>query len=108
MKTTDRQGDSWEYLVLYKASRKKCEVTRNAFKQGPYDLVLHVNGKSYKCDVKADTSRYTTVEGQKTYSQNGNLCDLPKDVFMICVNPITEEISWHKKRVPTGLETFWE
>ena len=66
MKTTDRQGDSWEYLVLYKASRKKCEVTRNAFKQGPYDLVLHIDGKSYKCDVKADTSRYTTVEGEKT------------------------------------------
>ena len=47
MKKTDRNGDSWEYLVLYKASRKECEVTRNAYKVGPYDLVLHVNGNSY-------------------------------------------------------------
>ena len=103
MKKTDRNGDSWEYLVLYKASRKECEVTRNAYKVGPYDLVLHVNGNSYKCDVKADTVRY-----KDTYYSAPTLNKLPEDVYMICVNPETEQVRWHKKKVPTGLETFWE
>jgi len=103
MKTIDRNGDSWEYLVLYKASRRDCEVSRNAYKIGPYDLVLHVNGKSYKCDVKVDTKRY-----KDNYYPNPRLSKLPSDVYMICVNPITEKVYWHAKKVPIGLEAFWE
>jgi hypothetical protein len=30
-----------------------------------------------------------------------------KGVYMIAVHPITKNISWHPRTIPTGLENFW-
>ena len=90
-------------LVSLAAWRKGAEVFRNIGSTGKTDLVIDYKGGLYKCDVKSRKK----IRGGASYSVR-NIASVAPGVYMIAVHPITQQISWHPKTVPPGLENFWD
>tara|TARA_R100000951_G_scaffold78398_1_gene66145 strand:+ start:458 stop:745 length:288 start_codon:yes stop_codon:yes gene_type:complete len=87
--------------VITEALKRGAEVYKNVGCTGKTDLVLEINGIIERCDVK--TLGYG---GGKTPTWIRSM--IRSISTPIGVNPETWEIKWHPKRVPPGLETFWD
>ena len=99
---TSRDGDFWEHLVALEAWKRNAEVFRNQGRTGDIDLILYKNGETLLCDVKQKT-----CDGKSGWYQR-QIGLVPDHVYMICVHPITFEISWNSNRIPEGWESFWK
>ena len=105
---TTRDGDYWEYYVSLEAWKRGAEVFRNLGSSGKVDLILLKDGETLLCDVKQKAQyRIYNHPPDYDYHQTG-LSKVEKDVYMICVHPISQGISWNSKRVPLGWEDFWK
>ena len=103
-----RDGDYWEYYVSLEAWKRGAEVFRNLGSSGKVDLILLKDGETLLCDVKQN-GRYRIYNNPPDYDyhQTG-LSSVEKNVYMICIHPISLKISWNTKRVPIGWEDFWK
>ena len=103
-----RDGDYWEYYVSLEAWKRGAEVFRNLGSSGKVDLILLKDGETLLCDVKQN-GRYRIYNNPPDYDyhQTG-LSSVEKNVYMICIHPISLKISWNTKRVPLGWEDFWK
>ncbi len=103
-----RDGDYWEYYVSLEAWKRGAEVFRNLGSSGKVDLILLKDGETLLCDVKQN-GRYRIYNNPPDYDyhQTG-LSTVEKNVYMICIHPISLKISWNTKRVPLGWEDFWK
>lgn len=87
------------------AMERGAEVFKNISCVGPVDLVIEIEGMTYRCNVKAMVERNKSYPG-KYYQETLNA--IPDDVYMVNVHPVTKQIYWHTKRIPEGLEGFWK
>jgi hypothetical protein len=103
-----RDGDYWEYYVSLEAWKRGAEVFRNLGSSGKVDMILLKDGDLIPCDVKQN-GRYRIYNSPPDYDyhQTG-LSSVEKNVYMICIHPISLKISWNTKRVPLGWEDFWK
>ena len=106
-KNSARDGDFWEYYVGLEAWKRDAEVFKNLGKSGDVDLILVKDGETLLCDVKQNAQQRLTASNDPGWYPYA-ITQIPPHVTMICVHPITLEISWHKKRVPQGWEDFWQ
>ena len=107
-KNRARDGDFWEYYVGLEAWKRDAEVFRNLGKSGSIDLILVRDGETLLCDVKQNSQqRIHNTKPDYDWYQLG-ISTIPDDVYMICVHPVSLEISWHTKRIPKGWEDFWK
>ena len=106
-KRTDssRKGDYWELFVVLEAIDRGAEVFKNVSCVGPVDMVIEIDGTPIRCNVKAMVERDKKSPG-KYYQETLNV--IPDDVYMVNVHPVTKKIYWHTKRIPEGLENFWD
>ena len=103
-----RDGDYWEYYVSLEAWKRGAEVFRNLGSSGRVDLILLKDGETLLCDVKQKAQyRIHNHPPDYDYHQTG-LSKVENDVYMICIHPVSLEISWNTKRVPFGWEDFWK
>ena len=103
-----RDGDYWEYYVSLEAWKRGAEVFRNLGSSGKVDLILLKDGETLLCDVKQKAQyRIHNTRPNHDYHQSG-LSTVAEDVYMICVHPVSLEITWNTKRVPLGWEDFWK
>jgi len=87
------------------ALERGAEVFKNVSCVGPTDIVLEINGQHYPCNVKVMCERNKNKPG--TYYQD-TLNNIPDDVYMVNVHPVTRRIYWHTNRIPEGLSRFWK
>jgi hypothetical protein len=106
-KNTARDGDFWEYYVGLEAWKRDVEVFKNLGKSGDVDLILVKDGETLLCDVKQNAQQRMSSSNDPGWYQFA-IARIASHVTMICVHPITLEISWHKKRIPKGWEDFWK
>ena len=103
-----RDGDYAEYFVVLEAWTRGAEVFKNVGKTGEVDLVLQINDRILRCDVKSNNQqRIHNSRPDFDYFQK-SLTTIPEDVYMICFHPVTKKIAWHTNRIPEGLENFWK
>jgi hypothetical protein len=90
-----------EQYVITEALKRGAEVYKNVGCTGKTDLVIEFNDIIERCDVKTLCS---VGKGSFSWGRSmGKAISTP-----IGVHPETWEIKWHPKRVPPGLETFWD
>jgi len=94
-----------ENIVIAEALKRGAEAFPNACCTGDTDLIIKVNGCLYECDVKSMTQRHI-ASGNYSYYHEA-LSKVADDVFFVSIHPVEHTINWHPKRVPEGLETFW-
>jgi len=97
----NRIGDIMEHYVITEALKRGAEVYKNVGCTGKTDIIIEFNGVVERCDVK------TLGEGAKGhYTWVRSM--VRADATPIGVHPLTYEIKWHPKRIPEGLESFWD
>ena len=113
---TSREGDFWEHYVGLIAWRKGIEVFDNKGRTGPVDLILddQSNPKNpvIRCNVKAKVVRNKSYP-ERYYQETLNVLppfigDANRDIYMVCVHPVTGSVCWHTNRIPEGWEDFWK
>ena len=102
-----RDGDYAEYFVALTVWEKGGEVYKNLGKSGLIDLVLKINNQVLLCDVKCNTQQ-RVASGDFGYYQPSITMVPDERIYMICFHPLTKKITWHTKRIPKGLENYWE
>jgi len=90
-----------EHYVITEALKRGAEVYKNVGCTGKTDIVIDYNGVIERCDVK---TLGTGTKGSKTWVRSM----VRSESTPIGVNPDTYEIKWHPKRIPEGLESFWD
>ena len=95
-----------ENIVIAEALKRGAEVFPNACCTGDTDLIIKINGRVLECDVKSMTQRHLAVGNETYYHESIN--KVPKPIQFVSVHPIEHTIAWHPRRIPEGLETFWD
>ena len=90
-----------EHYVITEALKRGAEVYKNVGCTGKTDIVIDFNGFIERCDVK---TLGTGANGKKTWVRSM----VRAESTPIGVDPYTYEIKWHPKRIPEGLESFWD
>ena len=102
----NRDGDFWEYYVSLQAWRRGAEVFPNLGKTGEIDLILYKEGTSLPCNVKQNAQQRSHYGDFGWYQYS--LANIPSHIIMVCIHPVTLDISWHKNRIPKDWEDFWQ